>query len=141
MTVEQPVQTLAQERVELTLPAGADLMSLARYAVATVATRAGFGIDEIEDLRLAVDELCISLGPLPPDAVLEFEFERRDDLVSVVVSAGNAGSDFDSDLVRTTNDLSEQLLRTLVDEHGHLSNGRPSAWLRRRRHGGQRWPH
>lgn len=142
MMIEQPMQTLAQERVELTLPAGADLMALARYAVATVATRAGFGLDEIEDVRLAVDELCISLGPLPSDAVLQFEFERRDDVVSVMVTAGNVEFDLDSHPVRATNELSEQLLRTLVDEHGrHLSGGRPSAWLRRRRHGGQRWPH
>ena len=46
--------------VELTIPVRADLVVLARLTAATVASRADFDVEEIEDLRLAVDELCIS---------------------------------------------------------------------------------
>ena len=44
--------------VELTLPADPELFSLARLTVSTVAARLDFTIEDIEDLRLAVDELC-----------------------------------------------------------------------------------
>ena len=49
------------ELVELSIPVRADLVVLARLTAATVASRAGFGVDEIEDLRLAVEELCLSV--------------------------------------------------------------------------------
>ena len=47
--------------VTLSIPVSADLLVLVRLTAATVASRAGFDVEEIEDLRLAVDELCISL--------------------------------------------------------------------------------
>ena len=50
------------DTVELTLPIRADLVVLARFAAATIASRADFDVEEIEDLRLAVDELCISVA-------------------------------------------------------------------------------
>ena len=49
------------DTVELTIPVRADLVVLARLTAATVASRADFDVEEIEDLRLAVDELCISV--------------------------------------------------------------------------------
>ena len=47
--------------VDLSFAVDADLLVLARLAVAHVASRSGFDIEEIEDLRLAVDELCLSV--------------------------------------------------------------------------------
>ncbi len=49
--------------VELTLPAGSDLIVLARFTAVTLGSRAGFDIEEIEDLRLAVDELYFRSWP------------------------------------------------------------------------------
>lgn len=48
-------------RVVLTMPAEPSFLRLARLAAADAATRAGFTVEEVEDLRLAIDELC---GPL-----------------------------------------------------------------------------
>ena len=47
------------EAVELIIPVQSDLVVLARLTAATVASRAGFNVEEVEDLRLAVDELCV----------------------------------------------------------------------------------
>ncbi len=47
-------------RVELALSVEDDLLVLARFTVSAVASRAGFDVEEIEDLRLAVDELCLA---------------------------------------------------------------------------------
>ena len=47
------------DRVELTFPARGDLMVLARLVSSAISARAGFDIEELEDLRLAVGELCL----------------------------------------------------------------------------------
>ena len=51
----------AGAQVELTLSVADDLLALARLTVSAVASRAGFDVEEIEDLRLAVDELCLQV--------------------------------------------------------------------------------
>ncbi len=48
-----------REPVELSIPVQSDLIVLARLTAATVASRAGFDVEEVDDLRLAVDELCV----------------------------------------------------------------------------------
>jgi serine/threonine-protein kinase RsbW len=52
--------------VELTLPADGAYLSVLRTATAGLAARLDFTLDEIEDLRIAVDEAC---ALLLPDAV------------------------------------------------------------------------
>jgi len=49
------------ETVEVTIPAKAEFVSVARLTAATVAARRGFTYDEIEDLKIAVGEACTSL--------------------------------------------------------------------------------
>lgn len=121
--------------VELTLPVEADLLVLARLTAATVASRANFDVEEIEDLRLAVDELCIALIQGQGDGRLELRFSRDGDHIEVVGTlrpeAGAPGGDL---LGQSDDGLSERILDALVDEHGHdSSDGRPQAWLRKRR--------
>jgi serine/threonine-protein kinase RsbW len=50
-----------RETVELALPAHPRHLRLARLTASGFATDLGFSIDEIEDLRLAVDEACAVL--------------------------------------------------------------------------------
>jgi serine/threonine-protein kinase RsbW len=47
--------------VVVTMPAQPSFLRLARLAAADAGTRAGLNVEEVEDLRLAIDELC---GPL-----------------------------------------------------------------------------
>ena len=49
----------AGDRIELTFPARGDLIVLARLVTSATSARAGFDIEELEDLRLAVGELCL----------------------------------------------------------------------------------
>ncbi len=58
------------DEVVLTFPATVDNVRLARLVTSGIATRAGFDYDTVEDLRIAVDELCSVLvanagGPQP----------------------------------------------------------------------------
>jgi serine/threonine-protein kinase RsbW len=51
----------ATGRVVLDVPAENDQVQLARLVAAGVGSRMGFDYDEIEDLRIGVDELCVAL--------------------------------------------------------------------------------
>ena len=144
--IETFAKTEKDEVIELSFPAQGDLITLARFTAATVAARAGFDVEEIEDLRLAVDELCVSFGPLTGDRLLRIEFRRLDEVVAVECVlhppvAGSPGSVTGprGDGGSTGLELSEQLLDALVDAHGReAAGGMQCAWLRKRRGSAQR---
>lgn len=46
------------DRVRLVLPARPDLWILARLTASAIASRLDFSVVEVEDVRLAIDELC-----------------------------------------------------------------------------------
>jgi serine/threonine-protein kinase RsbW len=80
--------SLAKDVVELHLPADAAYLAVLRTATAGLAARLDFTLDEIEDLRIAVDEAC---AILLPDVVageqLACVFTLEDDLLDVTISA------------------------------------------------------
>ncbi|MGQ7295074.1 anti-sigma regulatory factor [Quadrisphaera sp. KR29] len=64
-----PPGAQAGDRVELVVPAAPEYLSVLRTATAGLAARLDLTIDEIEDLRIAVDEACaLVLGPQALDA-------------------------------------------------------------------------
>jgi serine/threonine-protein kinase RsbW len=73
--------------VAITLPASSAYLSVLRTATAGLAARLDFTIDEIEDLRIAVDEACAMLLPQAlPGADITCEFVLDDDAMRVSVS-------------------------------------------------------
>ncbi|MGH9108731.1 MAG: ATP-binding protein [Acidimicrobiales bacterium] len=119
--------------VHLSIPVQADLVVLARLTAATVAARAQFGVEDIEDLRLAVEELCLSLVHPDDEGRLHFTFDYDAEAITVTCwlepqpgweSSGRTDDD----------DLSLRILDALVDEHGREQRqGQTCAWLRKRR--------
>lgn len=65
---------LPDDVVELRLPADGAYLSVLRTATAGLAARLDFTLDEIEDLRIAVDEAC---ALLLPDAVADASLTCR----------------------------------------------------------------
>ena len=73
--------------VTLRLPAAGAYLSVLRTATASLASRLDFTIDDIEDLRIAVDEACaMLLAQSVPGADLECSFELTGDAIAVAVS-------------------------------------------------------
>lgn len=132
-------QELAERNsVELTLPARPELLFLVRMTAAAVASRADFGYDQIEDLRLAIDELALSIaGDEGSDGRLQLLFKWTDDAIEVVGiydADGEEGPKPDLGFAQPANELSARILDALVDEHGSdVVSGCPRAWLRMRR--------
>ncbi|GAA2515600.1 anti-sigma regulatory factor [Pilimelia columellifera] len=73
--------------VLLTVPAEVGYLGVLRTATAGLAARLHFALDEIEDLRIAVDEACaMLLGVAVAGAELECRFAVSDDALTVQVS-------------------------------------------------------
>lgn len=120
--------------VELIIPVQSDLVVLARLTAATVASRAGFDVEEVEDLRLAVDELCVSIVNGSDAGRLNLIFISDEGSVEVICTLdGPAPTSRPADDGYGEHDLSIRILDALVDEHGEESgDGHRRVWLRKR---------
>jgi serine/threonine-protein kinase RsbW len=86
-----PGSTATRDRVTLRLPADSAYLSVLRTAAAGLASRLNFTLDDIEDLRIAVDEACAMLLPRAAEgAVLECSFELAGGELDVAVSLPTA---------------------------------------------------
>ena len=110
--------------VRLSVPAAPEYLRLVRLTAAGLASRLGFTFDEVEDLRIAVDELCFHLlGDVDDDVDLDADgrtmdlvYSARPDSITITGRTGLSGG------IPEPSDLSEQILDALVDEH-EVSNG------------------
>jgi serine/threonine-protein kinase RsbW len=83
-------QTMADNIVELIVPADSAYLSVLRTATAGLAARLHFTLDDIEDLRIAVDEACALLLPSVDHAQgteLTCRFNVGADSLAVAISA------------------------------------------------------
>jgi serine/threonine-protein kinase RsbW len=91
-TSDQAAAVLAdgaqRDIVAVRLPATPAYLAVLRTTTASLAARLDFTLDEIEDLRIAVDEACcLLLAGVEPDAELSSIFEMTDDAINITVSA------------------------------------------------------
>ncbi|MEV0805843.1 ATP-binding protein [Micromonospora sp. NPDC050200] len=79
--------TTEDDVVHLTVPADGGYLGVLRTATAGLAARLQFALDEIEDLRIAVDEACAMLLAIATrDAELECRFSVTEDALTVEVT-------------------------------------------------------
>lgn len=78
----------SQPDVELRIPADSAFLAVLRTATAGLAARLDFTLDDIEDLRIAVDEACAMVLPQAKKGTdLTCSFTLGDGSLSVAVSA------------------------------------------------------
>jgi len=104
--------------VRLVVPAAPEYLRLVRLTAAGLASRLGFTFDEVEDLRIAVDELCFHLlgesdDEMPPDdsRTMDLVYSAAADSITITGRTGLSGA------IPEPSELSEQILDALVDEH------------------------
>ena len=74
--------------VELRIPADSAFLAVLRTATAGLAARLDFTLDDIEDLRIAVDEACAMVLPQArPGSDLRCTFDLQPDRLTVAVTA------------------------------------------------------
>lgn len=87
MLTTDPELAIEDDVVLLTVPADGGYLGVLRTATAGLAARLHFALDEIEDLRIAVDEACAMLLAIATrDAELECRFTVTDDALTVEVT-------------------------------------------------------
>jgi serine/threonine-protein kinase RsbW len=108
------------EEVRLTMPAIPQLLRVARLTAAGLAGRLGFTFDEIEDVKIAVDELCFALvGTKGREGELTVTYRLLPDALEIEgrgAFGGGAPSPVPSE-------LSSQILDAVVDEHELTRDG------------------
>ena len=111
---------MAEGEVRLAVPAQPEYLRMTRILAAGVASRVGFTLDEVDDLRIAIDELCFSLvGPRGRDGTVTVRYQILPDGILVEGSANFTDGDHHAPLLSP---LSMQILDAVADEC-HLEPG------------------
>lgn len=120
------------EAVELQLPLNSEFWLLIRLTAAALASHAQFGVEEIDDLRLAADELCLSVTDDDTRGPMRVQFFVGSESIEIECSVNGDSAPGLPDREEAL--WSQRILDALVDEHGlEMQDGRRRAWLRKRR--------
>ena len=113
------------DTISIRIPASPAYLQVVRLIAAGLASRLRFTIDEIEDLKIAVDELSAYLtGAQGRDGTLEVAFEIDEDVIRIRGRGRFApGQKIRTDLT----DFSKMILQTVVDSASlEQTNGSPT---------------
>jgi len=125
-------------RVVLTMPADASFVRLARLAAADAGSRAGFTLEEIDDLRIAVGELCVQVMGHTTKPT-EHSGTHAMTSLAFAISPGRVDVDGtgppapDGDFT----EISEAIVSAVTDEHEIVTDG-PTRQFRLRKDGAGR---
>jgi serine/threonine-protein kinase RsbW len=102
------------DTVTVRIPAAPKYLQVVRLVAAGLASRLRFTIDDIEDLKIAVDELAAYLtGAQGRDGLLEITFSVEDDRIEI---EGTGKFDGDVKIRTELTDFSRQILMTVADK-------------------------
>ncbi|MGQ0521617.1 MAG: ATP-binding protein [Actinomycetota bacterium] len=122
-----------QDEVRLAVPATPEFLRLARVTASGLASRLGFSYDEVEDLRLAIDELCfVLIGSRGRRGTVDIRYSIGPEALEVE----GVGSFDDDETDPMLAAFSRQILAALVDEYAVYRNDGGQACFRlvKRRH-------
>jgi serine/threonine-protein kinase RsbW len=113
MEVREPTMEYGN-KIELSLPSDSRYMRLARLMASGVATTCGLPLEEVEDFRIAVDELCATLMEIGKGEQVQLAFVVDGDMLVVEGRTASAPSGHvDQDRLS----LSRQILDVVTDGH------------------------
>jgi serine/threonine-protein kinase RsbW len=104
----------ADGTIELTIPPDARYLRLVRLVASGLASTAGFNVDELDDLRIAVDEAVTALLEGGNGTKVPLTFEVKGGQVAMTAQT-EAREDAPLDADRL--ELSTQILAAVCDEH------------------------
>jgi anti-sigma regulatory factor (Ser/Thr protein kinase) len=99
--------------IRLIIPGAPEFLRLARLAAADAGSRAGLTYDEIEDLRIGVDELCHTVMRTDGIGVVTLAFRLLGDGIEVE----GEGPPLDAGGEAKPSELSRTIVAAVVDEH------------------------
>jgi len=105
--------SVLSHRIEVSVPLRTEFVTTLRTMAASLGADAGFSIDEIDDLRLAISEVVSSLvdGEGSSDDRIEAAFELHDEGVIVTITTDREGASIELD------ELAATILDSVVDRY------------------------
>jgi hypothetical protein len=105
--------------IRLTIPSEPEYLRLARLAAADAGSRVGLDVEEIEDLRIGVDELCYALLSGADGRPLTVVFSIEPGAIRV---RGECPTSNNGDVI-VLSELAASIVKATVDEHELDSEG------------------
>jgi len=106
------------ETVRLIVPASLEYVRIVRLTASGIASRLGFDVDEIENLRVAIDELASMVVERSAPGELELSFTTVDNQLAIEgrapAGSGSVGTEIE--------ELTAQILNAVIDKY-ELRNG------------------
>jgi serine/threonine-protein kinase RsbW len=121
--------------IRLEIPAVAEWVAVARLAVAAVASRSHFSVEEIEDIKLAVAESCTNAIQHGEGGTIEITCEASSESLRMTVrdrgTGPRLGSVEEDRITETgrTEELGVFLIRALMDKVDYTSDPRTGTQL------------
>lgn len=116
--------------VTITVPSQTQFIKTIRLAVSGVASLNSFSVDLIDDLKVAVDEMCSTLIEVGDGSRLNLTISMsRPDVMRI---AGWSGVGDPTQLDQARADLSQRILDVMADDHDFtIENGVATFWCER----------
>jgi|SRR4051794_15680915 len=108
------------ECLRLSIPLDTRYVRIVRLVARGVATGMGFDVEGVDDLRIAVEEMCAALFDVSAGPELELSFKIQGDRIDV---EGRTASSSSATLDRERFALSEQILNVACDGYSVKVNG------------------
>jgi serine/threonine-protein kinase RsbW len=116
-------------RIELSLPSESRYMRLARLMASGVATTCGLPLEEVEDFRIAVDEVCATLIEIGDGEPVRLAFELGSQtLVVTATTVASREAAIDEERLG----LSRQILDVVTDGHELSQSGGEATFTARK---------
>jgi serine/threonine-protein kinase RsbW len=104
--------SITGEAVRLTVPASLEYIRIVRLTASGIANKLGFDVDELENLRVAVDELASLVLEASDGGDLEVDFICRNDRLHI---EGRAPARLGA--TAAASPLTAQILNAVIDEY------------------------
>ncbi|MDQ3106582.1 MAG: hypothetical protein M3Q68_02100 [Actinomycetota bacterium] len=121
------------DEVQLVMPADPEFLRLARVTAMGLASRLSFTIDEIDDLRIAIDELVFGLigtKGRPGQVTMRYT------MLEAGLEVRGTGAFEDGAAAPGLTELSELILGAVADEHEFSADGEAPSFRLLKRRGG-----
>ena len=110
------------DTIELVLPFKPEFVSIARLTASGVANRIGFDIEAIEDIKVAISEICSKLVSIGSKSANNYRilFNISEDRLSVAFDCEDKS--LNCIFIDNTDELSLSIITALMDEFDYCSS-------------------
>ncbi len=107
----------ARDSIDITLPLDTRYIATLRLLTASLAADAGFSVDEIDDLRLAISEVWSMMAESAPDGRVTARFSPNDAGLAVTLTLAESHTDVSVVGALTLDELGRNILEMVADSY------------------------